>query len=666
MALEQPIGRVAEALEKFLSNVELEPSFLHTPFDFSLHPEAPQITSILEKIDLKEVLTLEEDSEAQQTAKSQIRDFVALSGLSNAVDRLISEIQHADQTLQNGELPEQHVLAICKLSLLLEWQIHQIHSNHDGASKSDFFTLLQLILDSLFAISTNHISKFWDFLELRIEVLKTKVFDKSVTLHRIALLGLCNSLTDKYYIRNSQKKLDSYAKDTFNDEFHARVRMFLANMLSFDDLTGLNKYFAIANRENKEPTVTRSAKMTDDDYLLQDVLSLYKLLRNPYFFLKSPRNLRDMADSLDKLTTYLLDQEGKYARRHPGTDTFAVLPVQLEAEILRATEKLKRIVFFPEYYWLAPFDKKKDDDIMRDDQRTLLKQLGSSPFRRFLLIQIYLVCSFFVELLATNKRALLKSTEAPTNIKHLSDDSTPEIVAKIFFKNKKEIVRQCRLWDSQLSYLLQNLSLAEAHWWSWLLYGKDSSGKPLLTDKTLSDEQLASTQAKLESAFAFKSKRYFNTHATPQLSRKMKTQTGLHLLERSNTKEQDYAQKIGELKRSIEEAHEQGDEEKENELFEEKTILLWKQLKEARLKQWLQLGELLDPLELENKKKDNKMDNEKENLEKNEPETQNEAEPDLAAKSDAQADNEAPESKKRARSPDEEEEIESHKKAKTE
>lgn len=636
MLLEEPIDRVAQALGDFLSSADLDESFLTKPHEFSKNPQLSDVLDLPENEN-------EETSDFDKAIEKQKTEFTVLAGLTRVADTLVLEIQDSENQPHQNLLPESHIVAICKLCLLLEWQVNSIHAGTYPSSKADFFTLLQLVLESLFSISLSHISRFWDFLELRIGLFKSMVFDKNVTLHRIALLGLCNGLTDKYYVRNSFGKLDSYAKDTFNDEFQARVRMFLATMLSFDDLTGLNKYFAIANRESKEPIIGKS-KLSDDD-LLRDLVAFYRLLRNPFGYFKSPRQLQTLASSIDKLAVYLLEQEAKYAKKHPGRDLYSVEPPQLEEEIAEATEKLKKTVFVPENYWLSLFDAQRDEAIETEDRETVLKQLDSLAFRRLLLVHIYLVATFFVELLASNKRELLRYTGG--TVKHISDETTPESSARIFLNIKRDIPRQSRTWETQLSFLLLTLSQSEEHWWSWLLYGKDKDGQPLLADKTLTDEELSATKEKLTSAFPFKTKRYFNTHATPQLSRKMKTQTGLHLLERDGMDSTDYTKLIDSLTTQIDEAKQAGDTEREKELFEERTVLHWKRLKEARLNLWLQLGDLLKTEDIELKKH---------------PKTEDSMDVELAANStEALGGEPVLESRKRARSPDEEEEETSKK-----
>lgn len=598
MLLEEPIERAAAALDGFLSSENPDPAFLSAPHEFSENFKLGDVLQIGEAEDDENKTESESDS-FEAAVEEQKTSFIVLAALTRVVDSLVLEIQKSEDQVQLGLLPESHLLAICKLCLLLEWQIHSIRAGTYPSTKADFFEVLQLVLELLFTISLSHISRFWDFLELRIGLLKSHLFDKNVTLHRIALLGLCNGLTDKYYVRNSLGKLDSYAKDTFNDEFQARVRMFLASMLSFDDLTGLNKYFAIANRESKEPVVIKT-KLSEDN-LLRDLVSFQRLLRNPFGYLKSPRLLQNLAGVIEKMAAYLLEQEAKYARKHPERDVYSVEPQQLEDEIAEATEKLKKTVFVPENYWLSLFDAKKDDAVVIEDQNTVLKQLDSLAFRKLLIIHIYLVASFFVELLGPNKMSLLKSTGAPS-LKHICDEVTPVESLRIFGNIKRDILRQSRGCDTQLSFLLLTLSQSEEHWWSWLLYGKDKQGQPLLADRPLTDEDLSRTQEKLKSSLPFKTKRYFNTHATPQLSRKMKTKTGLNLLVRDGSDSTDYATLIDDLSSKSEEAKQAGDSERERELFEERTVLHWKRLKEERLKQWLKLGESLDSDDIEMKR----------------------------------------------------------------
>ncbi|GBL52154.1 hypothetical protein CAJCM15448_44280 [Candidozyma auris] len=597
MTLEGPIEQIYEKVRAFLVSANVGEEILAQEFDFDSCSEVPQLAQLLNEVDFEEHLSIEGDEEFKKSVRTSSKEFIRITSLTKVVDDLISGIQSSSEVSEVGSLPEEHVSSICKLALLLEWHIYCIRFDDDAtSSKADFFTLLQLISESLFAISTKHISRFWEYLESRIKLFKQHVFDKNITSHRIALLGLCNGLTDKYYIRNSFGKLDSYVKDTFNDEFQARVRLYLATMLSFEDSTGLNKYFAIANRENKEPAVVRTN--SPDDNLLEDLLSFYRLSRNPFYYLRSPRLLHSVAVSMDKFASYLMEQEAKYAVRHPGRDIFAVTTPQTEQEVAESTEKSKRVVFFPETYWLTPFESRKDEKVKLDDQKNIIKKLDSSSFRRLLLIHIYLVCSFFVALSPANKRSLLKTAGAPANVKHISEEFTPDASYKIFLNNKRDIPKNCLTWDSQLSNLLSSLSQSEEHWWAWLLYGKDRDGNLLLTDKNISDEELAAVKEKHSSAVPFKTKRYFNTHATPQLSRKMKTKTGLHLLERRSDEGIDYSAKIEELKGKIEHAQIEGDVETVKELTEAKTILLWKHIKAARQHQWLHLGKLLSEEDL--------------------------------------------------------------------
>ena len=241
MTLEGPIEQIYEKVRAFLVSANVGEEILAQEFDFDLCSEVPQLAQLLNEVDFEEHLSIEGDEEFKESVRTSSKEFIRITSLTKVVDDLILGIQSSSEVSEVGSLPEEHVSSICRLALLLEWHIYCIRCDDEAtSSKADFFTLLQLILESLFAISTKHISRFWEYLELRIKLFKQHVFDKNITLHRIALLGLCNGLTDKYYIRNSFGKLDSYVKDTFNDEFQARVRLYLATMLSFEDLTGLN------------------------------------------------------------------------------------------------------------------------------------------------------------------------------------------------------------------------------------------------------------------------------------------------------------------------------------------------------------------------------------------------------------------------------------------
>lgn len=540
----------------------------------------------------------------------QSRDFALLMGFTKHSDENLRQIRKNDsgEVEKFESLPEilvstEQVLLIEKLCILLDVLMSLATEDKYASLRSNFYTVLQHILESLAEISNDCISAFWRYVEARAQRIKDTVFNPEVTLNRISVLSLCNSLTDLLYTRNSAGKYDSYAKDSFNDVFQARVRVFLAGLLNVDDLTGLNKYFSTSNRANREPGL-RTVK-TGDDQLLEDVLDFYKLLRDPYTYLRNPRQLAVQADSLLKMHAYLLDEELKYLKVRPARDPFAVVPPVSETKKSQLSKKYSTKQFFPEQYWMSPFEEQKSgaeyEKVHAEDQRRALKRFDTSKFRRLLILQIYLVSCFFVELQESNKKSVLEKLGALPTTKHITEDSTPEVLVPRFLKIKRDTLRIVQTWDAQWSILLEQLALSEEHWWAWLIYGKLKEGTPLLAPRTLSDADISVTYQQFEQIYPEKAKRYFNTHATPQLSRRMKTKTGLDLLKSGTETEPAYGEEISRLTREIEA---ESDKSRCSELAEERTVLVWKQTRGFRNRQWHSLDKYLSTADLENEEEE--------------------------------------------------------------
>lgn len=557
--------------------------------------------------------TLDKIKQFNSSLGQQWRDFVLRTGLAKTVDVLLRRVRDAEQE-EKSQAFEQFALSAAvldtlnKLLLLIDLLIALAGNDAFPSARGDFYQILTIIVESLTEPSTDTLEIFWYALESRQKVISDTIFDQKVTLDRIAMLGICNGITDKYYRRGKTGKYDSYQKDTFNDKLHARVRTFLSGLLLFDDLTGLNKYFSIANRVNKEPHL--GVAKTGDDELLQDILQFYRLLRDPYAYLKNPRMLSKQVDSLDRLYGYLLDEEAKYAKKHPARDIYQVKVELLDSKKAALAKQSQNGVFFAENYWLSPFEDIQRglqfDSVKDEDQKVALKRFDSSKCRQLLLIQMYLVSSFFLELQSSRKKSVLQKAGAAASTKHVSEDSTPEVLIKTFIKIKREISALIRAWDTQLSFLLQHVSQSEEFWWSWLLWGKNKQRQPLLGESAISSEESRATAEKFDAYAPYKTKRYFNTHATPQLSRKMRTQTGLSLLEVTET-ERDYDGRINELSERI--ANE-NDESVKLELKEERSVLIWKKAKTLRSREWLLVSEAVDPemLGVEEEKGEEKQD----------------------------------------------------------
>lgn len=597
MGLDNYVREVAEVVTQLIENQNAQPDDVSVLDHHQPVSVPPKIGQILNSVDASYSVNAADAEDAtklnieafESAVQQQSKSFVLLMGLTRATDALLEELRlesgSETKTFRNFELPQSNFETIEKLAVLLDFVIAL--SQEFPSFRNDFYSLLQTITESLAAISTTTVSVFWYYLESRRELLSSTVFNSKVTLNRIAVLGICNSLTDKYYFRRKSGRLDSYEKDSFNDVFDARVRTFLTNLLEFDDLTGLNKYFALANRVSREPNLGKAK--SGDDELLQDILLFHKMLRDPYSVLKTPRTLSNQVDSLDRLHAYLLEEEAKYSRSHPAPDAFAVKSDSAE-ELSPQGDR----VIVAEHYWLSPFEPvqrgAKFDAVRLEDQKVALKQFDSSKFRRLLLLQMYLMCNFLVELQNSRKKAVLKSIGAPASTKHITEDYTPEQLMGKLLHIKRNIPRLVKGWDSQMSFMLQHLGNSEEFWWAWLMFPKLKDGAVLLGLSGLVEEDVAATVKKFEATYPYKTKRYFNSHATPQLSRKMKAKTGLALLKVS-AEVPNFDDELEELNAKLESEQ---DATAKEEVQAEIVVKTWRKLKSMRGEHWLELDLLLD------------------------------------------------------------------------
>lgn len=495
-------------------------------------------------------------------------------------------------SISHGELQ-----SFNRLCILVDFQMHLLIGPYPS-TKPNFYLLLTQILQVLFAESTDSISTFWYYMETRMTLIQDKVFDKQIISDRISFLEICNGLTDKYFQKNIQGKRDLSKKDTFNDTFQYRVRGFIANIFNFEDNTGLNKYFSTSNRIVNDFTTNSRSR---DDNFVKDIIQINKLFRDPYYFLKlaNHKQLSRIAETLKRVYEYLIEEEIRLSAAAPKIDQFIVPTPKSEAEEHHLKEKYASKLYFPENYLLAPFDERKRgeafDSLKKQDYSFMSKQFDDTKVRQTFLFQIYFICHLYYELNAANKKVFLKSLGGPANIKHFTDDSPPDSLVSLFFKIKREIPKRYRSIDSQFSFLLQHMAIDETFWWGWLIYGKDpKTGKPLFTDKVLTATELKVAQEKTETVIPFKEKRYFNTYATPQLSRKMKVERGLLRLDKTNETGENtigLKDKISELTDKIADAK---NKQELNQLIDERNLLTWKLLKRERNTNWLQFGSLLN------------------------------------------------------------------------
>ncbi|CUM66761.1 uncharacterized protein PRCAT00004442001 [Priceomyces carsonii] len=541
------------------------------------------------------------------------KQFIISIAFQRAIDLIIAEniLNSSENELKNIKLGSYYLTinelkfynAIC---LLLDFQIFKIDKGF-ASIKSSFFSNISQVLDMLICKSTEAVDKFWFYMESRRSIIQQKIFDRNAIADRISLLEICNTLTDKLSFKTSQGKRDSYKKDTFNDLFQYRVRVFIANVFAFEDNTGLNKYFLTSNRMVKE--IVPATKYRNEREFLKDVIQVKKLFNDPYFFLKpsNQKNLQKTSETMHRVYKVLIEDEITYAATVPKVDQFAVPKPISEYEAQYLKQRYEKKIYFPESYWITPFEDTRRDSsyekYMQEDLSFFETQFENSKYRQTLLLQIYIICSLFYELNSSNKREFLKSLKAPTNIKHLTDDSPPDSLVSLYYKIKREMLRSFRSIDNQFSFLLQHLTLTEISWYGWLIFGKDhSTGKSLFYDKLLNSEELKQINEKRSSVFPFKTKRYFNLYATPQLSRKMKIPTGLERLEDlKNVGTIDYQQHISGVNEKIDDEVEPL---RKAQILEERNVLIWKQFRKMRSTDWLKFGDLLNPLMLTSISKD--------------------------------------------------------------
>lgn len=509
----------------------------------------------------------------KEVAKEQFKNVIIQSGLDNIAGSILESIIKS---------PEINATSMTELNTTIDLLIY-IASESTNAI---FFHLLSMILDTLFDYSIEHAETFWSHVEFRRPEVEEKVFDNSKTSDRIALLELCNSVTDKYYRKTGRGLFDSYKEDSFNDRFKFRVRAFLANLLKLEDNTGLNKYFATGNRIAPDMVTQK----TREGNFVKDIIDINKMFRDPYFYIR-PANHQLLSRNLDlllKVYQYLLDEETKYYRACPAPDIFSVPSARPQAEIDALLLSYDQKPYYPEHYWTSQFEEVKKgpafEELKRKDQDHIYNLFDSTATRQLWLLQIYVICNFLYEMLPDSKRALLKKVDAPSGVKHVSEDFVPDRLLSMLFKIKRELPRLYRSIDGPFAYVLQNLSACESSWWSWLIYGKDSEGKPLLGKSPLSSDNLMETTEKLKNIVLFREKRYFNTYATPQLSRRMKVPIGMAVL-KTDVQPVDYEKEIVDMNNKIKNGF--------TNVMEDRDILLWKQLKQARKDNWLQFGTML-------------------------------------------------------------------------
>lgn len=545
----------------------------------------------------------EEDAERKKSIENfnsqleqKTRDFILLASFKKSIQQFVKEyLAEADGITASLEL-------VFRLSVIFDFHIYLIKTY--PSTKTNFYQCLALATDLLFLISTSLIDKFWNYLEQRRIEFQTDIFDASSTADRIAILEICNTLTDKFYPITSNKKTDTYKKDSYNDRFQARVRIFLTNVLALEDNTGLNKYFSVSNIIGQD-ILTSIGTNGRDDVLVRDIIQINKLFRDPYAYVKPAnyKQLQALSQTMNKVFMYLMDEEKKWYAKHPSPDQY-LIPDEDNGKLHEgdASDKIgtnankaeSEKLYFPEIYSLAAFDDvkrgEKYENLKKEDSDFFAQRFDIPQVRQTVLVQIYIICTLFYELAASNKRAFFQQMGVSgSSAKHFIDDSIPELMVSLFYKIKREMPRRYRSMDAPFSHFLTHLSITEIFWWQWLINGKDSNGKPLFNDKIVDQETLDKVDEKSKTILPLKEKKYFNTYATPQLTRKMKVETGISKLKKKNDNDNELLE--DKLRNNYEEAKSKL-VENDDESIQNQNIAFWKLLKRQRTKQWLKFGEL--------------------------------------------------------------------------
>lgn len=600
--------------EKFQTIFEKVETFIgEQQFDYGLsQDQVSQLSELAEGKKSEDTSrndsTRQELEEFNKNLDDKTKNFIQLLGFEKTADGFLNDFITEEKRLRGEDteslerttfcvyqLTKKGLRALNSICVLIDLQIHFVlHCNM--TSKTNFYTLVSFVLESLFNISTKAIEIFWCYLEARQALIKEQIFDKSSTSDRISMLEICNTITDKF---SGEGQKDPANKDTFNDSLQYRVRIFLSNILNFEDNTGLNKYFLTSNRLLFDMT---SASRGRDDEFIRDIIQINKLFRDPYHFLKPMfhKQLTRLADILKRVYEYLIEEELKWAKISPKIDQFAVKAPKSEQELEELKQKYSKKPYFAEEYPLSSFEPNRRgpsfEKARKEDMNFLSKLFDESKQRQLYLVQIYFLCNLYYELNSSNRKDFLKSLHPTANLKHIIDDAPPDNIVSVFFRIKRDMPKRYRTIDNQFAFLLQHTSISEMYWWGWLIYGKDvDTGKSIFVDRKLSSSELLQVSKKFETTLPYKTKPYFNVYVTPQLSRKMKIQTGLENLQAQddskNATQEKFQSAINELDSTLNDIT---DPKSLSDAHARKNLLFWKKMNLVRKDNWLAFGSLVN------------------------------------------------------------------------
>ncbi|EGW35342.1 uncharacterized protein SPAPADRAFT_69609 [Spathaspora passalidarum NRRL Y-27907] len=593
--LQIPIDSICAIIDHVVSRItdDTDKNYIFEQVDDILFSEdAKKIQTTLDEAQFDYKLEVDQEISEEDKAKinefnesldSKSKEFVISTSFQSTINGILGTYAEINNDLDKSNFYN-------KLAILLDFEI-ELFTDVYTHTKYIYYNSLSQISKFLVSVGTAEIEYFWSYLETRELLFQTKIFDRGSIGDRIAVLEICNYLTDRLTRKDSAGKRNSYKKDTFNDRFQYRVRVFVTNTFAFEDNTGLNKYFHTADRQAPE--------LPSRNKFLEDIISVNKIFNDPYYFAKkaNTKELSTMADRMVGICKYLTGEELDYAASVGQTDQYQIPEPKSEEEQQYLSEKYSDLFYVPETYLMSSFgykDRKEHEKLQVEDREFLDKQFETSKVRLQYLVQILFVVSFLIELAPRNKADFMASLGAPTHVKHLTDEFISESNRTALWKIKRDLFASLKSIDGQLSFVLSHLLLSERAWWGWLIYGKDpNTNKSYFYDRILDQEELDKVEEDRTKLFPYKSKKYFNSYVTPQLTRRMRVERGIGRLHSLTKFDSVFSKaKVEQLSDSIAECE---DSPERKEMLEERSILLWKCLRKERSSNWLKFGEILRP-----------------------------------------------------------------------
>lgn len=438
--------------------------------------------------------------------------------------------------------------------------------------KRIFYELLSLVLKFLLPCSVYSLGDFWDYMDTRIETVKSRAFDSTSIADRLAVLEVHNGIISAFTLAAG---LSSLYNPSWADDLKSRVQCLLSSIVLFEDTTGLNKHFKIADRN--EPNAHVSAPF------LKDILFLHKVINNPFRVL-APTMKAELKETIlvvKGVYSFLLREEKVFLTSHPPPRSITIMPAFTRSELSRKGELLH---YFSDSYWLYFFDSENSEST---DTEYIKSKLSEPTVRTQYLFMICMLANLYIENTASARKDLLLSVGAAPNAKFITDETLPDVHKEFFESVKLDIISVFDEYDPSFAALINRACALEKTWWGWLINGKDpKTNKQFINDNFVSDAELARIQDK--QVLPFKDKKYFNTYITPQLSRKMRTETGLtKLAKATQVKDTALEERINSLTEQLE--SNDGTAEKQD-LLESRTAVYWSLLRLRRLGQWCEFA----------------------------------------------------------------------------